>query len=228
MDTTKTHKVTVVTSSKDTTISKSNKTNSFEKYTVDTITIKKDSNCDWVVPVKDLTTILIWPVLILIIILIFKEEIRELIKRITELSIGKDGIKILSPKEKEKEQEEKKDEEEKEKQEVEEIIGLESTNLRKRRLEEIKSPLSTFDKMKIKILTTFWKFQKDKNDDIRFTFTITNKDKEYDDFLYAMKELIDKGFVRQDSFSKQFYLTLRGIELCRNNEQLLQSKVFKL
>ena len=204
MDTTKTHNVTVINTSKDTTKSQNIKSNSFEKYTIDTVIIKKDVNCDWVNPVKDFATNLIWPLITLIIILVFKEQIRKLISRIKEFSAGKDGIKIIIGEEKPGEF-------------ITNKAGFMDT-----------TKILLEDKMIIKILTTFWRNQERiKADKVRWSFSLSSSNNEFGDFISSMKKLIDKGFVKQDILSQQFYLTIDGVELCKQHKDELKSDVFK-
>jgi hypothetical protein len=205
MDTTKTHNVIVINTSKDTTKSQNIKSNSYEKYTIDTVIIKKDTNCDWVNPVKDFATNLIWPLITLIIILVFKEQIKKLISHIKEFSAGKDGVKIIIGEEK---------------------PGEFITN-KAGFMDSTKILLE--DKMINKILSTFWKNQQKITDaKVRWSFSLSSSNNEFGDFISSMKKLIDKGFVKQDILSQQFYLTIDGVELCKQHEKELTSEVFKL
>ncbi|HEY5122764.1 MAG TPA: hypothetical protein VIK14_03430 [Ignavibacteria bacterium] len=205
MDTIKTHNTTVITDLKDTTINQFTKTITFEKYTVDTVYIKNNTDCDWLTPVKDFTITFLWIALIVFIIIFFRKQLKKLITHVKEFSIGKDGVKIVLDQAK--------------------IMAFSKSEISP---ELIREKLRD-DNMTNKILSTFWNRQKKfKSDNSRWSFTLFSSSKEYSDFINSMYELIEFGFVEHDKITQQFYLSLKGINLCRQFESGLKKDIFKI
>jgi hypothetical protein len=215
LDSTNTHRTIVTTISDSAGVHKV-KTDTIIKQTSETIVIKKDINVDWITPVTKLISDFTWPIVVVIVLVLFRKQVALLISRIKEVTITT-GSLIL------KASEDKTDN-----------VGLRLTESvetgddKKRLLQERKMLLK--DRMINKILTTFWKYQKENKSNNhlnRWTFTLLATNNDYRDFIEAIDKLHKASLVEQNIQSQQFYLTNEGIALCEVSEIELNSDVFK-
>ncbi|MDD5362262.1 MAG: hypothetical protein PHN88_09025 [Ignavibacteria bacterium] len=222
MDSTSTLR-TVVTTTYDSAGIRITKTDTTVKQTSETILSKKDYNVEWIKPVTELISAYAWPIVVIILLIIFKKQISVLIGRIKEITIstGNVNIKTLETKQLESTDLSAK--------RGLGILGAKKIQYDKNKFEELKILLK--DKMINKILSTFWKYQradKSGNHENRWTFTLLATNNEYQDFIASINVLYRAKLVEQNMPSQQFYLTNDGIAFCELYQNELNSDGFKI
>jgi hypothetical protein len=210
LDSTNTHR-TVVTSISDSAGIHKVKTDTIIKQTSETIVIKKDINVDWITPVTKIISDFTWPIVVVIVLILFRDQIAKFIEKLKSVTINNKGV-ILDAGDAPKDRT---------------VIGAESLHV------ESKKDLSYLltEPMVNKVLSTFWKNQKNiksENNQTRWSFTIPDTSAEFHDFIAAINTLYKEKLVTQNVMSQQFYLTYDGVEFCNEHKLELNSDGFKI
>jgi len=175
----------------------------------DTVSVKKIENSDCLI-IKDILIAYAWPLIILIIFIVLRKylislvsSLSDLVKRIIEFKYN--GLSVKTG---------KTDYEKSELPENPTTVA------------ELSPKVLLEDSMIKKILSTFWRYQKEKSSSERWTFTLSVYNPEYEKFVSAIKKLTKLGIVAQSKESQQFFLTDYGIFYCRENEKELSQDIF--
>ena len=193
----------------DTTKFTSNNNNLSVQFFKDSVSVKKIDNSDCLF-IKDIFIAYAWPLIILIIFFVLRKNLSsligslsDLVKRIIEFKYKDISVKTGKT-----------------------VYEKSELPENPKNISDLspKEPLN--DVMIKKILSTLWRYQKEKNSSERWTFTLSVYNPEYESFVSAIKKLAKLGMIAQSKESQQFFLTDYGIFYCKGNENELTQDIF--
>ncbi len=193
----------------DTTKFNSNNNNISVQLFKDSVSVKKIDNSDCLF-IKDILIAYAWPLIILMIFFFLRKNLISLVSSLSDLVKRTIEFKYKDISVKTGKTDYDKSELPENPEKVSDLSPKELLN----------------DVMIKKILSTLWRYQKEKNSSERWTFTLSVYNPEYERFVSSIKKLTKLGIVAQSKESQQFFLTDYGIFYCKENETELSQDIF--